>query len=85
MRFPRCIAQVGMRLCKKKKNEKSAILRLVLNIFVFGNCCKPTFSQIDIIVKFLKNLVKEGLNFVRWLYVKDFVTVNVKYCGIFLA
>ena len=84
MRFTRCIAQVGMRFCKKK-NEKSAILRLVLNIFFFGNCCKLTFSQINIIVKFLKNLVKEGLNFVRWLYVKDFVIVNVKYCGIFLA
>ena len=37
---------------------------IVANIeyFAFLNCCKLTFSQIEIIIKFLKKFVKEGLN-----------------------
>ena len=31
--------------------------------FVFFNCCSLTILQIEIIIKFLKNSVKEGLNF----------------------
>ena len=31
--------------------------------FVFLNCCKLTLSQIEIIIKFLKNFVKEDLKF----------------------
>ena len=34
IRFTQCIIQVGMRFCKKKK-EKCAILRLILNILPF--------------------------------------------------
>ena len=51
-----------------------------IEYFAFVNRCNRTFSQIEIIIKFLENVVKEGLN-----YVKDFPTVNVKYCGFFLA
>ena len=38
---------------------------IVANIeyFVFLNCCNLTFTQIEIIIKFLKNYEKEGLNF----------------------
>ena len=31
--------------------------------FAFPNCCNLTFSQIEIIIKFLKNFVKQRLNF----------------------
>ena len=37
---------------------------IVANIeyFAFLNCCKLTFSQIEIIIKFLKKFVKEDPN-----------------------
>ena len=53
-----------------------------IEYFPFLNYCNLTFSQIEIIINFLKNFVKEGLNF---SYVKDFLTRNVKYCAFFLA
>ena len=34
-----------------------------IKYFAFLNCCNVTFSQIEIIIKFLKIFVKEGLNF----------------------
>ena len=34
-----------------------------IEYFPFLNCCNLTVSQIEIIIKFLKNFVKEGLNF----------------------
>ena len=34
-----------------------------IEYFAFPNCCILTFSKIEIIIKFLKNVVKEGLNF----------------------
>ena len=34
-----------------------------IEYFAFLNCCNLTFSQIAIIIKFLKNFAKEGLNF----------------------
>ena len=33
-----------------------------IKYFAF-NCCNLTFSQIEIIIKFFKNFIKEGLNF----------------------
>ena len=35
MRPTQCVVQVGMRIYKKKKNGKCAILRLILNILNF--------------------------------------------------
>ena len=60
MRFTQCIAQVGMRLCKKKL--KMCNIEANIEYFAFLNCCNLTFSQIEII-KFLKNFVRKGLNF----------------------
>ena len=34
-----------------------------IEYFAFLICCNLTFSQIEIIIEFLKNFVKEGLNF----------------------
>ena len=34
-----------------------------IEYFAFLNCFNLTFSQIEIIIKFLKNWVKKGLNF----------------------
>ena len=34
-----------------------------IEYFAFLDCCNLTFPQIVIIIKFLKNFVKEGLNF----------------------
>ena len=56
-----------------------------IEYFAFLNCCNLTFSQIQIIIKFLKRFVKEGLNFSQIVYLKDCLTVNVEYCGFFLA
>ena len=33
-----------------------------IEYFAF-NCCNLTFPQIEIIIKFFKNFIKEGLNF----------------------
>ena len=54
-----------------------------IKYFAFLHCCNLTFSQIEIIIKFLKHFVEEGQ--VRRFYVKDFLTINVKYCGFFLS
>ena len=62
MRFTQCIVQVGMRLCKKKF-LKMCDIEANIEYFPFLICCNLTFSQVEIIIKFLKNLVKEGLNF----------------------
>ena len=63
MRFTQCIVQVDMRLCKKKKKRKMCNIEANIEYFALLNCCNLTFSQIEIIIKFLKNFVKEGLNF----------------------
>ena len=34
-----------------------------IEFFDFINCCNLTFAQIEVIIKFLQNVVKEGLNF----------------------
>ena len=34
-----------------------------IEYFAFLTCCNLTFSQIEIIIKFLKDFVKESLNF----------------------
>ena len=34
-----------------------------IEYFIFLNCCNLVFSQIKIIIKFLKSFVNEGLNF----------------------
>ena len=34
-----------------------------IEYFAFLACCNFTFSQIEIIIKFLKDFVKESLNF----------------------
>ena len=63
MRFRQCIVQVGMRLSKNFFFLNCAILRLILNIFPFLIVVTSTPSQVEITIKFLKNFVKEGLNF----------------------
>ena len=61
MRFTQFIVQVGMRLCKAN-----------IEYFAFHNCCNLTFSQIEIIIKFLKKFVKEDLNFSQMTLCEDF-------------
>ena len=61
MRFKECIVQVGMRLCKKIFLKNVQYVTIVY--FTFLNWCNLTFSQTEVIIKFLKNFVKEGLNF----------------------
>ena len=56
-----CIVQVGMRLCKKKKERKMCDIETNIEYFTFLNCCYVPFLQVEIIIKFLKNFVKEGL------------------------
>ena len=53
--------------------------------FTFHNCFNVTFSQIEIIIKFFKNFVKDDLNFSQMALCERFTTTNVKYCGFFLA
>ena len=62
MRFTQCIIQVGMRLCKKNF-WKMCDIEANIEFFALLNWCDPTFSQIEIIIKFFKKFVKEGLNF----------------------
>ena len=50
-------------LCEKKKRRKMCNIAANIEYFPFLNCCNLTVSQIEIIIKFLKNFVKEGLNF----------------------
>ena len=64
MRFMQCIAQVGVRLCKKKI-LKICNIEANIEYFAFLNCCNLTFSQIEIIIKFFKNFVKEDLNLIQ--------------------
>ena len=85
MRFIQYIVQVGKRLCKKKKKRKLCKIEANIEYFASLNCCNLTFSQIQIIIKFLKSFVKEGLNLSQMVYLKDCLTVNVEYCGFFLA
>ena len=47
----------------KKNFWKMCDIEANIEFFAFLNCCDPTFSQIEIIIKFLNNFVKEGLNF----------------------
>ena len=60
MGFMHCIVQVGMSICKKKK-RKMCDIEANIECFTFLNCCYVAFLQIEIIIKFLKNFVKEGL------------------------
>ena len=38
-----------------------------IEYFAFLNCCNLPPSQIEIIIKFLKNFVKEDMNFCHFL------------------
>ena len=40
-----------------------------IEYFAFLNCCNLTFSQIEIIIKFLRIFVKEGLNYSQAFFV----------------
>ena len=62
MRFTQYIVHVGMRLCK---NKNWWMCNIVASIEYSGflNFCSLTFSQIKIVIKFLKHFEKEGLNF----------------------
>ena len=71
MRFTYCIAQVGMRLCKKK-NWDLCNIEANIEYFAFLNCCNSTFSQREIIIKFLNNFVKESLNFDQMVLCEGF-------------
>ena len=75
MRFTQCIVQAGMRLCKEMCNIEANI-----EYFAFLNCCNLTFSQIVIIIKFLKSFIKEGLNFSRMTLCEVF---SYRKCEIF--
>ena len=56
-----------------------------IEYFAFLNCCNLTFSKIEIIIKFLRNFVKEGLKFsLPYLNFTNF-NISLKYCGFFLA
>ena len=63
MRFTQCIAQVGIRLCKNVFFLKMCNIEANIEYFDFLNCCNLTFSQIEVIIKFLQNAVTEGLDF----------------------
>ena len=67
MRSTQCIVQVGMSLYKKIF-LKICNIEANIEYFAFLNCCNLTFSQTEIIIKFLKNFIKEGLNFVQMKY-----------------
>ena len=43
-----------------------------IEYFAFPNCCNLTSSQIEIIIKFLKNFVKEGLKFTQMALCEGF-------------
>ena len=43
-----------------------------IEYFAFLNCYNVTFSQIEIIIKFLKHFVKEGLNFIQMALCEGF-------------
>ena len=62
MRFTHCTVQVGVRLCKKFF-KKMCNIEANIEYFAFVSCFILIFSQIEIIIKFLKNFGKEGLNF----------------------
>ena len=51
--------------------SKMCNIKANIEYFAFFNCCNLTFSQIGII-KFLKNCVKEGLNFSQMLLCEGF-------------
>ena len=53
IRFTQFIVQVGMR-CN---------IGASIEYFAFLNCCNLIFSQIELIIKFLKGFVKKDLNF----------------------
>ena len=74
-RFMQCIVQVGIRLCKKFFWKMSNI-QAIIEYFPFLNWYNLTFSQIEIIIKFLKNFVKEGLKY--WNIVASFLhSINI--------
>ena len=57
-----------------------------IEYFAFLNCCNLAFSQIENIIKLLRNFVKEGLKFsLPYLNFTNFLNINLKYCGFFLA
>ena len=62
MRFTQCIVQVCVRLCRNFFWQMCDI-EANIEYFAFLNCSNLTFSQVEIIIKFLKSFVKEGLNF----------------------
>ena len=62
MRFTHCTVQVGVRLCKKFF-LKMCNIEANIEYFAFVSCFNLIFSQIEIIIKFLKNFGKEDLNF----------------------
>ena len=55
--------QLGMRLLTKKFCAKKKNIEANVEHFGFLDRCNLTFSQIEIIIKFFKNFVKENLNF----------------------
>ena len=62
---------------------KMCNIKANIEYFNFRYCCNFTFSQIE--MNSPNILWKKTRTFVRWLYVKHFFTVNVKYCGFFLV
>ena len=57
-----------------------------IEYFVFPNCCNLFFYTNRDHYQIPQNICKRRPELlVRWLYVEDFLTVNVKYCGFFLA
>ena len=49
----------------EEKNLKICNIEANIEYFAFLNCCNLTFSQIEIIIKFFKNFVKEDLNLIQ--------------------
>ena len=57
---------------KKKKKRKMCNIGANIEYFAFLNSGNITFSQIEIIIKFLKHFVKEDLNFSHMALCEEF-------------
>ena len=74
-----------MRLCKTSFFVCNVEANIeILNILPFLIVLTAAFHKQRSLLNSSKNFRKESLNLVRWLYEKDFITVNVKFYASFL-
>ena len=62
----------------REKIEKLCNIEANIEYFAFLNCCNLTLSHVEIIIKFLKNFVKEGLK-ICWMAV-GLCEIGFSYC-----